>query len=63
MRTLFDKEWFARLLAEHAPQQTPDLIRHGIPAARGLSAAEREAVERRQDWGEAPDVLGCAHLS
>ncbi|HLQ34322.1 MAG TPA: NACHT domain-containing protein, partial [Chloroflexota bacterium] len=69
MRTPFDEVWFTRLLADHtAPLQTPVPAGHVSPAASGRSAAESRAVEptfrfaprgaRREDWGEAPDVLG-----
>src|SRR5258708_34900975 len=58
MRTPFDEVWFTGLLADHtAPLQTPAPAGHMSPAASGRSAAESRAVERREDWGEAPDVL------
>ena len=51
MHMAFDEEWFAKILASRAPQQsdTPP-----------LAAVEKEAgaVEHAADWGEAPDVLG-----
>ncbi|HKB49729.1 MAG TPA: NACHT domain-containing protein, partial [Ktedonobacterales bacterium] len=59
MRTPFDEVWFTGLLADHtAPLQTPAPAGHMSPAASGRSAADSRAVERREDWGEAPDVLG-----
>src|SRR5258708_34976071 len=69
MRTPFDEVWFTGLLADHtAPLQTPAPAGPMSPAASGRSAAESRAVEptfrfaprgaRREDWGEAPDVLG-----
>ncbi len=58
MRTPFDEVWFTGLLADHtAPLQTPAPAGHMSPAASGRSAADSRAVERREDWGEAPDVL------
>jgi WD40 repeat protein len=52
MHTPFDPEWFAGLLGEHAASVTrPDGAGAGRTVADG-------AAERRQDWGEAPDVLG-----
>src|SRR5260370_319197 len=59
MRTPFDEVWLTRLLADRAaPAPVPELAGYMLPAAPGMSAAERGAVERRADWGEAPDLLG-----
>src|SRR5438132_108746 len=58
MHTPLDEVWLARLVAEHPPQPAPEVIRDVIPGAPGMTAAASDAVERRQDWGEAPDVLG-----
>src|SRR6266851_10232421 len=50
MRTPFDEVWFTGLLVNHtAPLQTPAPAGHMSPPASGA---------RREDWGEAPDVLG-----
>ncbi len=68
MHTPLDEVWLAGLLAEHTAQTEPKVaaeIIAAMPAAVG--ATEIVAVEptfrfaprgaRRQDWGEAPDVL------
>ena len=54
MHAPFDEEWFARLLAAHAAP-TPG---GAYEAVRAVAAAEPGpgAVERAQDWGEAPDT-------
>src|SRR5215831_4845101 len=50
MRTPFDDEWFAALLAAHtSPQHTGRAMEaHGPPGR----------VESAEDWGEAPDTIG-----
>ena len=56
MHTPFDQEWFGRLLdarAVAAPVPTGDVLQAGPAAAPGAGT-----LERAQDWGEAPDVLG-----
>jgi hypothetical protein len=58
MHTTLDEIWLAGLQAERAARQAHELVRDEIPAAPGIPAAESDAVERRQDWGEAPDVRG-----
>jgi transcriptional regulator with XRE-family HTH domain len=60
MHTPFDEVWLSRLVAERAaPQQAPEPASDVIPAVpAAVSAAQPGAVERHQDWGEAPDVLG-----
>jgi hypothetical protein len=50
MQTPLDEVWLDGLLAERAAPPT-ELARHP-------NAAEAESLERRQDWGEAPDVIG-----
>src|SRR5438105_2492674 len=51
MQTPFDAGWWASLLARRARS-----AQHTDPP-RSQVGAER-TLERRQDWGEAPDVLG-----
>src|SRR5438309_6492008 len=59
MRSPLDEVWLTRVLADRAaPRQPPEVVPDVAPFAIARSAAEREAVERREDWGEAPDVLG-----
>jgi WD40 repeat protein/transcriptional regulator with XRE-family HTH domain len=56
MRTPFDEQWFAALLAAHAApnlERSPD----GFVASHTARPAS-DAVERAQDWGEAPDTIG-----
>jgi DNA-binding XRE family transcriptional regulator len=59
MRTPFDPAWFAGLRGERAASAAGP---EGAGAGRGAGLAGRAAAggaaERRQDWGEAPDVLG-----
>jgi WD40 repeat protein/transcriptional regulator with XRE-family HTH domain len=59
MRTPLDKAWLDRLLHERAaPREAPEHARELVPAPPVVGAAEVGAVERGEDWGEAPDVLG-----
>jgi transcriptional regulator with XRE-family HTH domain len=59
MHTPFDEVWLAAVLAERVGPQAPEQARDMIPAQPALSAADVVGgVERRQDWGEAPDVFG-----
>ncbi|HTD77542.1 MAG TPA: NACHT domain-containing protein, partial [Chloroflexota bacterium] len=59
MRTPLDQAWLARLLAERAtPAGAPEPARASIPAMPIGSRGEPRPVERRQDWGEAPDTVG-----
>jgi transcriptional regulator with XRE-family HTH domain len=59
MRTPFDTAWFDGLLAERAPpHQPPELTGDMTRAVVAVSSIEIAGVERRQDWGEAPDVVG-----
>src|SRR5437763_359628 len=52
MHAPFDAVWFARLLGERAaPAAGPE----DADAGRAVATTE---TERRQDWGEAPHVLG-----
>jgi WD40 repeat protein/transcriptional regulator with XRE-family HTH domain len=55
LRTPFDEEWFTRLLAAHTaatPERSTGALR-AVPTT-GLGQG---AVERAQDWGEAPDTF------
>jgi WD40 repeat protein/transcriptional regulator with XRE-family HTH domain len=57
-RAPFDRDWFARLLAEHG--STGGLADPGeayAPARPISGAAGFELPERRYNWGDAPDVL------
>ncbi len=58
MHTPFDEVWLAAVLAERTVPQTPEQARKVIPAQPAPSAADVGGVERLQDWGEAPDVIG-----
>jgi WD40 repeat protein/DNA-binding XRE family transcriptional regulator len=64
MRTPFDSVWFARLLDERGrPAEAPEPSPASTAAPPTRSATDGDggeggAVERRQDWGDAPDVLG-----
>src|SRR6266851_3996008 len=58
MHTPLDEVWLATVLAEHVAPQAPEQARDVIPAQPALSAADVGGVERRQDWGESPDVVG-----
>ena len=56
MRTQFDQPWFAELLAARSARNT-----EGWPtrlAGVRVSDPRSGAVERAQDWGEAPDTTG-----
>jgi WD40 repeat protein/transcriptional regulator with XRE-family HTH domain len=55
MHTPFDRLWFAQLLSERDGGQ-PLPLREAASGASGKGRAT--TMERRQDWGEAPDVLG-----
>jgi transcriptional regulator with XRE-family HTH domain len=52
MRTPFDEVWLATILAERA------VPRQGSEVAPAVRAADVGPVERAEDWGAAPDVLG-----
>ncbi len=58
MRTPFDESWLAELLARRAARPDPDLATEPIATMPAVPSAGTGAVEHRQDWGEAPDVLG-----
>src|SRR5262245_15148867 len=58
MHTPFDEAWFRERLAAHLAPDSTDGRPDVLPAARAAGPAAVEAGERRQDWGEAPDVLG-----
>src|SRR5262245_29578774 len=53
MRTPFDEEWFAQLLAAHGGRSV-------VAVTDTVQAPERgiRAPRRAQDWGEAPDTEG-----
>jgi AAA ATPase domain len=55
----FDSAWFARLLAPDAgPRDGLGSAVRESAAEPVRSAAESGVAERRQDWGEAPDITG-----
>ena len=58
MHTPFDELWLAELLAKRAARSDPNLATEPIATVPAEPSAGAGAVERRQDWGEAPDVLG-----
>ena len=58
MHTPFDELWLAELLARRAARSDPNLATEPIATAPAEHSAGAVALERRQDWGEAPDVLG-----
>jgi WD40 repeat protein/transcriptional regulator with XRE-family HTH domain len=68
MHAPFDPAWFAGLRGERAASAAGPagagagrgavLAGPGGPAGLAAPAAAGAAAERRQDWGEAPDVLG-----
>src|SRR5229473_5120338 len=58
MHTPLDEVWLAGLLVERAAVQTAERPGDVIAAKPAVRAAEVGGVERRQDWGEAPDVIG-----
>src|SRR6266851_3807580 len=58
MHTPFDELWLAGLLRERAaPPLAPEADHHAGTVAPVASSAETGEA-RRQDWGDAPDVLG-----
>ena len=58
MHSPLDEPWLASLLRERAaPPPAPEAAHEG-GAAAPVSSAEMYGAERRQDWGDAPDVLG-----
>src|SRR5260370_25470424 len=57
MHTPLDEVWLDGVLTERAAPRT-ELTRAVNAPTAALEVAEVGAVERRQDWGEAPDVIG-----
>src|SRR6267378_6302851 len=68
MHTPFDELWLAELLAKRAARSDPNLATEPIATVPAEPSAGAGAVAptfrfaprgaRREDWGEAPDVLG-----
>src|SRR5438105_7818229 len=58
MQTLFDAVWWAELLGRRAASAQHEAA-PGLETAPGAPPPSPTS-ERRQDWGEAPDVLGFA---
>src|ERR671934_189029 len=59
MHTPFDEVWLARLLAERGvTRRASEVTREVTAAAPAVRLAGGGPVERDQDWGAAPDVLG-----
>jgi WD40 repeat protein/transcriptional regulator with XRE-family HTH domain len=59
MHTPFDEVWLARLLAGRgSTPQASEVSREVTAAAPAVKRPEAAAVEREQDWGTRPDVLG-----
>ncbi len=68
MHTPFDELWLAELLARRVAPPDPNLATEPIAAMAAVPLARAGAVEptfrfaprgaRREDWGDAPDVLG-----
>jgi hypothetical protein len=56
MHTPFDEEWFARVLATHATSTMASAP--GVHDAVAEAEPAGGAVERAQDWGQAPDTTG-----
>jgi WD40 repeat protein/transcriptional regulator with XRE-family HTH domain len=58
MRTPIDGVWLAKLLRERAaPPPTTEPARNVTPVTPAIGVAQAGGAERRQDWGDAPDVL------
>src|SRR6266851_3628239 len=58
MHTPLDEVWLAAVLAERSAPQTAQQAFEVVPAQPAIRAADVGGVERRQDWGESPDVIG-----
>src|ERR1700704_3952395 len=58
MHTPLDEVWLAAVLAEHVAPPASERARDVIPAQPAVRAADVGGVDRRQDWGESPDVIG-----
>jgi hypothetical protein len=56
MHTPLDRVWLDGVLSECAGPRTK--LTRDVNPARGWTAARAGSVERSQDWGEAPDVIG-----
>src|ERR1700736_3917763 len=54
----FDEPWLAELLARRTAPPDPNLATEPIATVPAEPLAGTGALERRQDWGDAPDVLG-----
>ncbi len=58
MHTPFDELWLASLLREPAaPPPAPEAA-HDAGTVAPIASSAETGEERRQDWGDAPDVLG-----
>src|SRR5712691_4173983 len=57
MRTPLDNVWLDGVLTQHARPPTEHTTTAN-PAVPTIAVAEVAGVERSQDWGEAPDVIG-----
>ncbi|HEY2201053.1 MAG TPA: NB-ARC domain-containing protein, partial [Solirubrobacteraceae bacterium] len=55
MRTPFDEEWFAQMLASRAVLSTKPWS--DAPQTPAAAHSRSDVVEHAADWGEAPDVL------
>src|SRR4051794_4810571 len=58
MHTPLDAVWLKGVVVERTAAQTAELPGDVIEAKPPGTAAELAAIELRQDWGEAPDVIG-----
>ncbi len=59
MHTPFDQGWFERLVAKRGPAPAGPVVASDAAAGSPASARDlRPVLERRQDWGDAPDVRG-----
>ena len=57
LRTPLDHPWFAALLAEHVPSPQGGVEAEPPTASAATSPGPPAARERRQNWGEAPDIV------
>src|SRR3979411_1147519 len=57
LRTPLDHPWFAALLAEHVLSPQGDAEAAPPTAGAATSPGPPAARERRQNWGEAPDIV------
>ncbi|HTD80125.1 MAG TPA: helix-turn-helix domain-containing protein, partial [Chloroflexota bacterium] len=58
MHTPFDQEWLDQVLAERAAAHTAIVAAELSSAQPATQPADAGGLERRQDWGEAPEVIG-----